>query len=85
MYCCRDSWLVGLGNALTSLVAGFVIFSVLGHMAYKKDVPVEKVTASGKVNSDQTPKTRLRVAVKFCYDFLLIVLPYLSETLPISL
>ena len=44
----RDAILVGAGNALTSFYAGFVIFSVLGYMAYVKDVPVDIVTAQGR-------------------------------------
>lgn len=44
----RDAVLVGMGNALTSFYSGFVIFSVLGYMAYVKGVPVKEVTASGK-------------------------------------
>lgn len=46
--CNRDAILVGAGNCLTSFYSGFVIFSVLGYMAYVKDVPVDKVTASGQ-------------------------------------
>ena len=60
--CCRDAWLVGLGNALTSLFAGFVIFSVLGHMAYKKDVPVGKVTASGMLTNKAEVRSSHQVA-----------------------
>ncbi|ELT92352.1 hypothetical protein CAPTEDRAFT_191230 [Capitella teleta] len=43
----KDAVLVGAGNALTSFYAGFVIFSVLGYMAYVKGVPVDRVTAQG--------------------------------------
>ena len=39
--------MVGLGNAATSLLAGFVIFSVLGYMAYIKGVDIKDVTAQG--------------------------------------
>jgi len=45
--CNRDAVLVGIGNALTSFYAGFVIFSVLGYMAFIKGVPVDMVTARG--------------------------------------
>jgi solute carrier family 6 amino acid transporter-like protein 5/7/9/14 len=45
--CDRDSFLVGIGNALTSIYSGFVIFSVLGYMAYIKGVSMDHVTAKG--------------------------------------
>ncbi|GFS19317.1 transporter [Elysia marginata] len=43
----RDTLIVGLGNSLTSLFGGFVIFSYLGHMAAKLNVDVEGVVKSG--------------------------------------
>ena len=43
----RDAILVGIGNALTSLYSGFVIFSVLGYMAWVKGVDVDVVTRKG--------------------------------------
>ena len=48
LFLCRDAILVGLGNAATSLLAGFVIFSVLGYMAFLKGVSVDDVADSGK-------------------------------------
>ncbi|KAK2155209.1 hypothetical protein LSH36_246g04045 [Paralvinella palmiformis] len=45
--CGRDAILVGIGNALTSLYSGFVIFSVLGYMAWVKGVDVDVVTRKG--------------------------------------
>ncbi|NXW54924.1 SC6A7 protein, partial [Eurystomus gularis] len=43
----RDTLIITIGNCCTSFFAGFGIFSVLGHMAWKKQVPVESVTNSG--------------------------------------
>ncbi|XP_063412861.1 sodium- and chloride-dependent glycine transporter 2-like [Mytilus trossulus] len=43
----RDSFLVPIINCLTSFYAGFVIFAVLGFMAHKKGVSVDKVAAGG--------------------------------------
>jgi len=43
----RDSLIVSLGNSLTSLFGGFVIFSFLGHMASEMNVDVSKVVTSG--------------------------------------
>ncbi|OXB53336.1 hypothetical protein ASZ78_011221 [Callipepla squamata] len=43
----RDTLLIAIGNCCTSFFAGFAIFSVLGHMALKKDVPVGSVADSG--------------------------------------
>merc|ERR1719239_1114984 len=43
----RDSLVVSLGNSLTSLFGGFVIFSFLGYMASELNVDVSKVATSG--------------------------------------
>ncbi|XP_075912671.1 LOW QUALITY PROTEIN: sodium-dependent proline transporter-like [Petromyzon marinus] len=43
----RDTLIVALGNCATSLVAGFAIFAVLGHMAQRKGVSVGDVADSG--------------------------------------
>ncbi|NXF48122.1 SC6A7 protein, partial [Oceanites oceanicus] len=43
----RDTLVIAIGNCCTSFFAGFAIFSVLGHMAWRKQVPVGSVTDSG--------------------------------------
>nr|XP_020647522.1 sodium-dependent proline transporter-like [Pogona vitticeps] len=43
----RDTLVIAMGNGVTSFFAGFAIFSVLGHMAWQKKVPVGKVADSG--------------------------------------
>ncbi|NXK54794.1 SC6A7 protein, partial [Chauna torquata] len=43
----RDTLVIAVGNCCTSFFAGFAIFSVLGHVALKKGVPVGSVTDSG--------------------------------------
>lgn len=45
--CLRDSIIVPIVNAFTSLYAGFVVFSVLGFMAVQKGVGVEDVAVGG--------------------------------------
>ncbi|XP_020616067.1 sodium- and chloride-dependent taurine transporter-like isoform X1 [Orbicella faveolata] len=45
--CYRDCIIFACVNSGTSLYGGFVIFSVLGFMALKQGVPVEKVAESG--------------------------------------
>ena len=47
---CRDAILTSSINCLTSFIAGFVIFSVLGYMANKQDKTVEEVGLEGKSN-----------------------------------
>ena len=41
--------LVTVGNCLTSLFAGFVIFSILGYMANQQGVEVKDVASSGQL------------------------------------
>jgi SNF family Na+-dependent transporter len=43
----RDAWLVPLINASTSILGGFVVFAVLGHLSYLQDRPVEDVASDG--------------------------------------
>ncbi|XP_054639369.1 sodium- and chloride-dependent neutral and basic amino acid transporter B(0+)-like [Dunckerocampus dactyliophorus] len=43
----KDSFAVTLTNAGTSVLAGFAIFSILGHMAHVYKVPVEEVVKEG--------------------------------------
>ncbi|KAM9565444.1 sodium- and chloride-dependent taurine transporter-like [Guaruba guarouba] len=43
----RDTVVIAIGNCCTSFLAGFAIFSVLGHMAWRKRVPVGSVVDSG--------------------------------------
>ncbi|KAK2161133.1 hypothetical protein NP493_1600g00028 [Ridgeia piscesae] len=44
----RDVLIVAILNCLTSVFAGFVIFSVMGFMSVRTGIPVEKVVSSGK-------------------------------------
>lgn len=48
---CRDTFIVTLGNAITSILAGFAIFSVLGYMSQELGVPVDKVAKAGQTET----------------------------------
>ncbi|XP_066285912.1 sodium- and chloride-dependent glycine transporter 1-like isoform X2 [Branchiostoma lanceolatum] len=43
----RDSVFIALTNCCTSVFAGVVVFSILGHMAHKLDMDVKDVVANG--------------------------------------
>ncbi|KAI0235583.1 Sodium- and chloride-dependent glycine transporter 1 [Lamellibrachia satsuma] len=43
----RDTMIVTIGNCVTSLFAGFVIFAILGFMAHERGVDVPEVVKSG--------------------------------------
>ncbi|KAJ9596183.1 hypothetical protein L9F63_027193, partial [Diploptera punctata] len=45
--CHRDAFFVSIANALTSVLAGFVVFATLGFLAKELDVGVDEVVASG--------------------------------------
>ncbi|GAB4236641.1 MAG: sodium-dependent transporter [Elainellaceae cyanobacterium] len=43
----KDAWVTALIDSTTSLLAGFVVFAVLGHMAWTSGTPVAELAASG--------------------------------------
>ncbi|XP_045603301.1 sodium-dependent nutrient amino acid transporter 1 isoform X2 [Procambarus clarkii] len=43
----RDAWIISLVDTLTSLLAGFTIFSILGNLAYQLDTDVKNVVRGG--------------------------------------
>ena len=43
----RDAIVIPIGNLLTAIYGGIALFSILGHMSYKYNIPVEQVAASG--------------------------------------
>ena len=45
----RNTWIVTLGNSVTSIVAGFAVFALLGHFAHTLNVPVDEVASSGYI------------------------------------
>lgn len=46
---CRDAMLIAIMDVVTSLIAGFVIFTTFGGMAKKIGVEVKDVAKSGKI------------------------------------
>ena len=45
----RDAIIFACTNSGTSFFAGFLIFTILGHMAYEQNIPIEEVAAGGRI------------------------------------
>lgn len=43
----RDAWIISLADTLTSLLAGFTIFSILGNLAHELGADVKDVVRGG--------------------------------------
>jgi len=43
----RDAVIVAVGNCVTSVFAGFVIFGIIGYMAHELDKPIQEVVTHG--------------------------------------
>ena len=56
----RDAIVTSLVNCLTSFVSGFVIFTVLGYMAEKRQVEVEDVAR----DKGQRGKNKSKIKIK---------------------
>lgn len=47
----RDTLTISIINSLTSILAGFVIFSAFGYMSYLQGIPVSDLAVDGKKTS----------------------------------
>ena len=45
----RDSLLIAVMNSVTSILAGFAIFSIVGYMAHETGQDVDSVVSQGKL------------------------------------
>lgn len=45
----RDTLFISITNSLTSILAGFVIFSAFGYMSYLQGIPVSQLAVDGKI------------------------------------
>ena len=43
----RDAMIVAIGNCMTSVFAGFVIFGIIGFMAHERGTPIDEVATQG--------------------------------------
>ncbi|XP_061753975.1 sodium- and chloride-dependent GABA transporter ine [Nerophis ophidion] len=43
----KDTLVIGIINSLTSILAGFVIFSAFGYMSYLQNIPVDQLAVDG--------------------------------------
>ena len=43
----KNSWIIGLGDAMTAIVGGLAVFGALGHKAATEGVPIGEVVESG--------------------------------------
>jgi hypothetical protein len=50
----NDALITSAINCITSFIAGFVVFSVLGHMSYVSGKSVDTVARDGKLNAGPT-------------------------------
>lgn len=46
----RDAIFIGVANCATSFFSGFVIFGIVGFMAFELGVPVKEVAAQGEIS-----------------------------------
>ncbi|XP_041365129.1 sodium- and chloride-dependent glycine transporter 1-like [Gigantopelta aegis] len=82
--CFKDSLIVSIGNICTSIFAGFVIFSIVGYLAYELDMPVDKVVEQGPglafiVFPDVVTRLPIPPIWSFLFFFMLITLGMGSE------
>ena len=49
-----NTWIVAIGNSMTSIVAGFAVFALLGHFASTSGVELDEVASAGYILSFQT-------------------------------